>query len=102
MICRGNQAYIYLDRLRPTDSLEFAFLQRAQKKRLALWWQIADIIEEQRSAVCSLEQAGLARGGSGERTFLVSEQLTLDQIGIYRRAVDSDERFLSAIAGLVY
>jgi hypothetical protein len=29
MIGRGNQAYIYLDNLRPTDLLEFAFLQRA-------------------------------------------------------------------------
>jgi hypothetical protein len=42
----GDNAYIYLDRLCPSNSLELAFLQDAQKCRLALRGQIADLIEE--------------------------------------------------------
>jgi hypothetical protein len=38
----------------------------------------------------------------GKGPFLVPEQFTLDQTGIERRDVDVDERFLCAIAGVVY
>jgi hypothetical protein len=102
MIGRGDQSHIYLDRLRPSCSLDFAFPQRAQKYRLTLWGQIADLIEEQRPTVRPLEQAGLASGGPVEGPFLVSEQFTLDQIVIYRREIDGDEGFLCASAGIVY
>src|SRR5262245_28630087 len=59
MIGRGNEAYIYFDHLRPSDPLELALLQDAQKHSLARLRQIADLIEKQCSSVCSLESAEL-------------------------------------------
>src|SRR5215470_12197381 len=60
------------------------------------------LIEEQCSTVCFLKSASLASEGPSERSFLVSEQSTLDQIRIERRAVDVHERPFCAPAGLVY
>jgi len=70
----GNQAYIYIDRLCSSDSLEVTFLQDALKHRLALSWQIIDLIEKQCSSVCLLKAADLARASSHKRLFLVPEQ----------------------------
>jgi hypothetical protein len=50
MIRCGNQAYIYLDRLRPTHSLKFAFLENAQEHCLTWRGQITNLIEKQRPA----------------------------------------------------
>src|SRR5262247_2216496 len=64
--------------------------------------QIADLIEKQRSPVRPLESAWLASERPGEGSFLVSEQLTLDQIRIERRAIDVHERPICAATGPVY
>jgi hypothetical protein len=64
--------------------------------------QIADLIEKQASPVRPLESARLASERPGEGSFLVSEQLTLDQIRIERRAIDVHERPICAATGPVY
>jgi hypothetical protein len=102
MVSRGNQTYIYLDHLCPSDPLELAFLQDAQKHRLALRRQITDLIEKLRSPIRPLESAELASEGSGESPFLLSEQFTLDQIWIEGRTVDVHERLPSSATGIVY
>src|SRR5262249_60538556 len=54
------------------------------------------------SPVRPLESTWLASECPGEGSFLVSEQLTLDQIRIERRAIDVNERPICAATGPVY
>src|SRR5262245_66267392 len=63
---------------------------------------MADLIGKQGSPFRPLESAWLASERPGEGSFLVSEQLTLDQIRIERRAIDVHERPICAATGPVY
>ena len=58
--------------------------------------QLADLVEEDRSAVGRLEQPALLGDGAGERASLVPEQLALEQRLRERRAVQTEERLVGA------
>jgi hypothetical protein len=80
--------------MRVTD----AVLQHAQHLRLRRQAHVADLVEEERSAVRLLEFPGAIRHGAGERALHVAEQLALDQLRWDRGAVHLDERRLRARA----
>ena len=67
-------------------------LQDAQQLRLELERNVADLVEEERSAVGELEPADLLRDRAGERAALVAEELALEKPGGNRGAVHFDER----------
>jgi len=63
----------------PPDALELALLQHAQQLDLGREVDVADLVEEERSAVGELEPSLLALLGAGEGAFLVAEELRLDE-----------------------
>src|SRR2546430_12117234 len=69
-----------------------ALLDRPQQLPLHREVHVADLVEEQESALGSLHQAGLRFLGIGERPALVAEQLGFHERGRQRRTVDLDER----------
>src|SRR5262245_30234726 len=56
-ICCGDHADIHSNRSAAADTREFAFLQDTQQHDLGLGGQLADLVEEDRSAVGQLEAA---------------------------------------------
>ncbi len=68
------------------------FLEDAQELRLQFQWNITHLVEEKRAFVRQLEAANLARGGAGESTPLVPEQIAFEQPGWDGRATDPDQR----------
>ena len=72
--------------------LEFPLLEDPQQLHLGAEVDVADLVEQQRSAVGQLEAALLALLGAGERALFVAEELRLDQRFGQRSATDLDER----------
>ncbi|MCY1431223.1 hypothetical protein D9M71_471860 [compost metagenome] len=91
---RGDQAHIDLLRLHRTYPAYLAFLQHTQQASLGFERQFANFIEEQRTAIGGLHQAGAPGAGAGERAFFVAEQLGFDQRFGDGRAVHRDHRCL--------
>ena len=81
-----------------SEPLDLALLEHAQHLGLGLRAHVADFVEEDRAAVGLLELADLLLGGAGERAFLVTEQLRLDQLLRNRRAVHLHEALAAAQA----
>src|SRR5687767_10496729 len=91
LVRRRENADVHLDRPRRPQPLDFTLLEDAQHLRLRLRAHVADFVEKDGSAVGLLELADLLLGRAGERTFLVAEQLRLDQLLRNRRAVHLNE-----------
>jgi hypothetical protein len=64
-------------RLRAAEPFELPLLQESQQLGLQFQWYVTDFIEKQRTEVCRLEAADLARDGAGKRSFLMTEKFTL-------------------------
>jgi len=62
-----------------TDAADRLSLEHAQELWLEIDRDFADLVEKNRPAVCFLERADALRMRSGERAFLVSEELTLEE-----------------------
>jgi hypothetical protein len=80
---------------------DFAFLEDAQELGLHLDRNVADLVEEEGSALRGFEQPLVGCTCSRERTSLVAEQLAFEQALGQGGAIDSDERSLGAAAPLV-
>ena len=91
---RRDQPEIGLDRLRPTDPLDLAFLDGAQQLRLQVEPQVADFVEEQRAVRRQLELPELLAVRAGKRSALVAEESAFGELARNRRQVDGDERRL--------
>src|SRR5690606_28661635 len=89
-----------VDRLGPlvADTLNLAFLQHAQEFELQQRRDIADLVQEQRSAIGRLKQSDLVLHGAGEGALHVPEQFTFEQRLGNGGAVDSNEGALPASA----
>lgn len=75
------------------DAQHLPFLEQAQKMGLQLGRHVADLVEQHRPALRTLEQPRLAAAlGTGERPFLVAEELDLDQRRRDGREVDRQKR----------
>src|SRR5438477_5647008 len=96
VIAGGDQPHVDPTRLPTTNTLDFPFLNRAQDLALQHEAHVADLVEKQRSTARAFEAADLACDGAGERTFLMPEQLALEQILRNRGAVHGDERLGAA------
>src|SRR5436305_14632154 len=64
-------------RSRPANAPNGALLERAQQFSLKHQWQMPDLIEEERSPICELEQARFGDCSARERSFLVPKELAL-------------------------
>ena len=82
--------------------IELAFLDHAQQLHLGVQGHVADLVEEDRTAVGQLELALASLGtGAGEGAGLVAEELGLDQVLVDRAAVQPDEGAVAAPAAVV-
>src|SRR5436190_1350415 len=92
---RGEDAHVDLAGLGVADAIECSLLQDAQDLHLKGGSHVADLVEEERAEVGSLEQARLVGDRARERTALVTEQLGVEQVVVERRAVRHDEPVLA-------
>src|SRR5690606_3214957 len=88
--------------LRTAEPARPAVLEDAQQLRLERSRHLADLVEEQRAAVCELEAAGTGAERSRECALLVTEDLALDQAFRDRGRVHGDERAVPPRAQLVH
>src|SRR5258708_6129352 len=94
ILVRGrDDPHVNLQRIARADALEGLFLKHAQQLGLHLEADVADLIEEQRAAVCHLEAADLVTMGARERPFNMSEKLALQQAGRKGGTINLDEGF---------
>src|SRR6185369_2018692 len=100
-IRRRDDPRVDRDRSEPPDAVDLVLLQDAEQLRLERQLELADLVEENRTAARELELAELPRDRARERAALVTEELALEQLARKRRAVDRDERLLAARAARV-
>ena len=89
------------NRFSSTNAFDGALLQKPQELDLQRKRNIAHFIEKQRTAISQFDLAFGCLDGTGESTLLMTEQLALEQIFGNSRAVDGNERALSAAAAIV-
>ena len=80
---------------------KLAVLQDLQELGLQRWRHLADFIEQQRALVAQFELAGLGFVRPGKRSWLVAEQLALQQFAGHGGAIDLEECAVRAIGVLV-
>ena len=91
-IRRRDHPHVDANRLRAAHALELVLLQKPQQLDLARRRDLADLVEEQRSAIRQLKPPVLAHHRARERPLLVPEQLALEQRLRERRTMQLDER----------
>ena len=97
----GNDAYIHRYRLTTANRLEAAFFEHLQDLHLEVLAHVADLIQKDGSPVGGLELADFIGRGTGERTFQVAEELTLQQVFRDGAAIDRDKGLILSIGLLV-
>src|SRR5882762_8828898 len=90
-IARGQDADVHGDWLVASDPLELSFLQHPEQGGLGFGRQLADLVEEDRSALSRFETPDPALHGTGEGSLLVAEQLGCDERGRDGGAIHADE-----------
>src|SRR6185503_18741342 len=91
LVRRRDDADVDADRLVAADPLELALLQDAQDLHLEERRDLADLVEEDRSAVAELELAHLHADRARKSALFVPEELALEQLRRKRAAIDRDE-----------
>jgi hypothetical protein len=99
---RANNSGIDSECFVVTNAANIATLQNAKQFGLHREGQFADFIEEYCAAVGNFEQSIALHIGTGEGTFLVTEQFAFDQVFWKGTAVDRDERLIATKALLVH
>ena len=84
---------------RSSDRTNFFFLDRPQQLGLQIDRQLADFVEENRSALGGGQQTVLRPHRAGEGAAHIAEQFALDQGRHQRAAVDRDEGLVFERAG---
>ena len=88
----SDDANVDRDRMAGPDPLDRLLLQKAEKVRLDVEREVADLVEEDRSAASRFDAPKLALVGAGEGSLLVAEQLGRHQGRRQAGAVDGNER----------
>ncbi len=98
---RREDAHGHLPHARRAHGLDLARLEHPQHLGLRARRHVADLVQEDRSAVGLDELPDLPAHRAGEGALLVAEELRLDQLLGNRRAVDLDERARGDAGGAV-
>src|SRR5215471_7902620 len=88
---RGNHTNINPDRGAAANALELLFLEHAQQLDLYVRWKLADLVEEDRTAVGQFESSHALVRGPGKSALLVAEEFAFDKTGREHGAVDLDQ-----------
>ncbi len=97
----SDEAHVDLDRARAPEPLEAAVLHHAQELGLQGRGEVLDLVEDDGAARRELDLPRLGLLGVREGARLVAEQLRFQEVGGDGRAVDLDEREVTARATLV-
>src|SRR5690242_16689437 len=73
-----DHTHVHLDRMIAPDALDLALLQDAQQLRLHRHRHIANLVQEQRAALCLFELPRVTSGRSCECALLMSEEFGLN------------------------
>src|SRR5262249_18238135 len=84
----GDHAHIDARTLVAADRADFLFLQNTQQLGLHFERELTNFVQENRSTVGRLEQAGPGFQGARESAPLVSEEFALNESGDERSAID--------------
>ena len=98
---RGHQPHVQCDELAPPSRRNFVLLEDPEQIHLGLGGHLAHFVEKERAPLGHLEPARLAPGCAAEGSFLVAEQLALDQAFGECPDVGGDERPVAAPAQVV-
>jgi len=98
---RGDDPQIGRARDVFAEPFVFALLQQAQKFRLDFHRQIADFVEEKRSAFGGFYFAPVVSDRAGERTLDVPEKFAFQKLLGKARATDGDKRLVCQMAFFV-
>jgi PAS domain-containing protein len=88
----GNTILLALYDITDRKRVEAALLESAQQLHLDVRFHLGDLIQEERAAVGQFEAAGFFVQRTGERAFLVPEQLVFENLARKCGAVDGNER----------
>ena len=83
------------------ESLEFLLLQDAEQFRLQFQRYVADLVKKERALVCEFEASCFLRDRSGECSFFMTEQFTLQKSERDRGAIQFDKCPFPAAAQIV-
>ena len=86
-IASRDDAHVAASGLVDAQRLDLAFLQKTQQAHLKCWRDFGDLVEENRTAIGSAEQAEPVADRAGKGATLVAEQLRLQQVVGKRTAV---------------
>ena len=98
---RRDDAYVAALRDAAADAFEYTLLQHPQQLHLHGGIHVADLVEEDRTALGDLEPALARSECAGEGAFLVPEQFALQQLRRYGTAVNRHEGTRPARGSLV-
>src|SRR5580765_7042832 len=101
LVGRGDQADVRSNRFRPADLGELAALDDAQQLGLERRAQLAELVDEQGPGMREREDAFAMLRRAGERALHVTEEVALHQAFGNRRAVERDQRAITARARVV-
>src|ERR1700710_653799 len=93
--CRDHP-YIHINGFKTAQAFNLAFLDKTQQGGLTLVRQVANFVEEQRSAMRLFDSPYLALRGTGERSAFVAEQLRMQEIRGNSAAIHRHERPVAA------
>src|SRR5437868_7704310 len=82
--------------LDPTNTVIRSSVQNAQQLHLRARFEFTDFVEEQCALVGQLEEPGFLRVGAAKCAFLISEQLTLNQMFGKSTTVHVNQRFVTS------
>src|SRR5215472_12920497 len=98
---RGDDSDIGADWHAAANRCELTFLKHTQEPGLSVDRHVANLVEKQCAALRLLEAPHAACGSPGESTFLVAEQLALDQLAGDRGHIDGNKRAVAALAEIM-
>jgi len=88
---RRHEPNVHPPRACGAHAKEGAGFQRTQELHLDVRLQLADFVEQERTAVGQLDEPRLRGDGAGERALLVAEELRLEHLARQGATVDGDE-----------
>src|SRR5438093_5833554 len=101
-ICGRNHPHVDGNRLAASDPFKLAFLKHPQQRDLSFDRELADFVQENRTAIGGFKAAQTTRQRSSERPFLVPEQFRRNQRRWNCGAVHANKGSRGTIRPLVY
>src|SRR5690349_12417890 len=99
---RKNQTDVDGYLLRRADRAHFLLLEDPEKPRLHLLGHLADLVEQERSAVGLAKEALALSIRTRERTAHVAEELALQEMLRHGTAIETEKRLFASRRGTVY